>query len=194
MADINSSPRVQPLVQNSQIVSSVVGFSSSINNFALKLSIKLQESNFLLWNQQVDGVILSHKLHEVVVNSYIPPMLKNEQDRIVDVIFEEYESWIVHHFRVSYSTISCVKTCSWSVGQILQTLYYSQMKAIVHKLRLDLKIRKKGTRSISEYVLRIRSITLSSWWHIAKMNHQTYKMSKHYYMCNKLGWICSNKN
>lgn len=34
-----------------QAVSNIVSFSGTSNTFALKLSVKLQENNFLLWNQ-----------------------------------------------------------------------------------------------------------------------------------------------
>lgn len=36
--------------------------------------------------------------------------------------------------------------------------FNSQMKTCAHQLRSELKTSKKGTRSISEYVLRIRTI------------------------------------
>src|ERR1043165_2122062 len=62
--------------------------------FGPKLSIKLQEKNFLLWNQQVEGIILSHKLHRFVVNPQIPSMFKNEEDRRANVHSNEYEAWI----------------------------------------------------------------------------------------------------
>lgn len=55
-------------------------FTHSDNTFAPKLSIKLQENNFMLSNQQVEGAILSHKLHRIVENPQIPPMFKTEND------------------------------------------------------------------------------------------------------------------
>lgn len=69
--------------------------SSSGNTFALKLSIKLQENNFLPWYQQIEGVILSHKLHKVVVNPQIPVMFKIYRDRLPNIVSEEYETWII---------------------------------------------------------------------------------------------------
>src|SRR3954468_19974016 len=79
------------------------------NAFGPKLSIKLQETNFILWNQQVEGVILSHKLHKFVVNPQIPPMYKTDEDRIGNTISAEYEAWIVQDqalFTWLLSTIS----------------------------------------------------------------------------------------
>lgn len=48
-----------------------------------------------MWNQGVDGVILSNKLHKFVFNPKIPPMYEN--DRSPNIMFEGYESWIVLH-------------------------------------------------------------------------------------------------
>ncbi|KAI5447498.1 hypothetical protein KIW84_015087 [Lathyrus oleraceus] len=79
------------------------------NTFAPKLSIKLQENNFLLWNQQVECVILSHKLHKVEVNPHIPSMFKIVSERLLNIVCEEYESWIIQDqnlFTWLISTIS----------------------------------------------------------------------------------------
>src|SRR4051812_35257942 len=95
----------------SQAVTQLSPFANSSNHsvFGPKLSIKLQEKNFLLWNQQVEGIILAHKLHRFVVNPQIPPMFKNDEDRRANIRSEEYESWIVQDqalFTWLLSTIS----------------------------------------------------------------------------------------
>lgn len=55
-------------------------FSDTTKTFAPKLSIKLQENIFLIWNQQVKEGILLHNLYKGVVNLQIPSMSKTEQD------------------------------------------------------------------------------------------------------------------
>lgn len=40
-------------------------------------------------------MILSHKLHKVAVNPYIPSMFKIDSERLSNIISEECESWIV---------------------------------------------------------------------------------------------------
>lgn len=96
MADQESNmENTQNMVRSSQVTASIMVHSSSGNMFALKLSIKLQEKNFLLWNKQVEGVILSHKLHKVVVNPHIPVMFKIDRDRFSNIVSKEYETWIV---------------------------------------------------------------------------------------------------
>jgi hypothetical protein len=55
--------------------------SSGTVHFAPKLSIKLDDKNLLLWHQQVEGVIISHKLHRFVVNPQIPAKYDSEANR-----------------------------------------------------------------------------------------------------------------
>lgn len=96
MADQESTMQdTQQVVRSSQAITSTMVHSSSGNTFAPKLSMKLQENNFLMWNQHIEGVILSHKLHKVVVNPQIPSMFKTDNDMLANIISEEYESWIV---------------------------------------------------------------------------------------------------
>jgi hypothetical protein len=45
------------------------------------LTIKLDENNFLLWSQQVNGVITAHNLHRFVVNPKIPLQFASAADR-----------------------------------------------------------------------------------------------------------------
>lgn len=105
----SSSQGVQLDTQNSEATLKIMTFTGLTNTFAPKVSIKLQENNFLLLNQQVEGVILSHKLHKIVVNPRIPPMFKTESDRIENIVSKAYEEWIVQDqalFTWLLSTIS----------------------------------------------------------------------------------------
>lgn len=69
--------------------------SSSPVGFTHALSVKLDDRNFLLWTQQVEAVIIAHKLHKFVVNLVIPQKYATETDRVLDLPTEEYERWIV---------------------------------------------------------------------------------------------------
>lgn len=57
--------------------------------------IKLHDNNYLLWNQQIEGLILTQRMHKLVVNPRIPQKFKTGQDRLEGKISEEYKSWIV---------------------------------------------------------------------------------------------------
>lgn len=112
------------------------------NTFAPKLFNKLQENNFLLWNQQVRLVILSHKLHKIMVNPQIPPMLLSNSDRIVNIVSEKYEAWVVQDqamFTWFLSTISEVVlprllSCKHAheIWDKIHKHFNSQMKSRVH--------------------------------------------------------------
>lgn len=71
---------------SSHDVASFFGSSSSSPSFGPKLSIKLQDDNYLLWNQQVKGVILSHKLHNYVVNPRISHMFKINEYHLQNIV------------------------------------------------------------------------------------------------------------
>ncbi|MCI12591.1 retrovirus-related Pol polyprotein from transposon TNT 1-99, partial [Trifolium medium] len=136
--------------------------------FAHKLSIKLTESNFLLWIQQVEGVILANKLHRFVANPNIPPKFNSEADRALNNVTAEYERWIVQDqmlftwmlASLSEAILPRVIGCKHShqVWDKIHKHFHSIMKARVRQLRSELKTTKKGTRTISEYVLRIKAI------------------------------------
>jgi histone deacetylase 1/2 len=151
---------------------SLTGASSTANNsgtisFAPKLSIKLNEKNFLLWNQQVEGVIISHKLHRFVVNPQIPAKYASKSDRDLDLISEAYDQWLVHDQMlftwllstlaesVLPRTINCRH--SFQVWEQIHKYFHTHLKAKVRQLRSEQKTVKKGTKSITEFVLRIRA-------------------------------------
>jgi histone deacetylase 1/2 len=137
-------------------------------NFAPKLSIKLNDKNFLLWNQQVEGVIVSQKLHRFVVNPQIPTKYACESDHELDKVSEAYDQWLVHDQMlftwllstlaesVLPRTIDCRHT--FQVWDQIHQYFNAHLKAKVRQLRSKLKTVKKGTKSIAEFVLRVRAI------------------------------------
>lgn len=77
--------------------------------FTHALSLKLDEKNYLLWNQQVEGVIITDKLHRFVVNPIIPMKYDTETDRVLNLVSEAYEKWLVQdqlHFTWLLSSLS----------------------------------------------------------------------------------------
>lgn len=137
-------------------------------SFTHPLSIKLDDTNFLIWSQQVEAVIIAHKLHRFVVNPDIPLKYSSEVDRAQDKVSDAYEKWLVQDqmlftwllSSLSDSFLPRVLGCkhSWEAWDKIQKHFHSTMKAKVRQLRSELKSTKKGTRSVNEYVLRIKSI------------------------------------
>ncbi|CAI8596383.1 unnamed protein product [Vicia faba] len=164
----NSHTQNQDLSRNT---SSSFFTPNSNNTYGPKLSIQLKDNNYLLWNQQVEGVILTQKMHRFVVNPQIPVKFKTDQSRILNKIFDEYEVWIVQDqalFIWLLSTISefvlpRVLSCkhSYEVWDRIHKFFNAQMRARVRQLRVELKTTKKGNLSITEFVLRIKAIMSS---------------------------------
>lgn len=75
----------QDMLKSSQAMTSSMVHTSSGNAFSPKLSIKLQENNFVLWNQQVEHVVLSHNLHKIVGNPQIPSVFKTNIERLSNI-------------------------------------------------------------------------------------------------------------
>lgn len=136
--------------------------------FAHPLSIKLDEKNFLLWTQQVEGVSTAHRLHCFVVNPTIPQKYINQRDLEADLPSVEYEKWLIQDqmlftwllSSLSDSILPLVIGCkhAYQVCDKVHSHFQSQMRAKVRQLRSELKNNKKGNRHINEYVLRIKLI------------------------------------
>lgn len=119
----------------------------------------------------MENVILSHKLHKIVVNPTIPTMFKTDNVRLLNIVSEEYESWIVQDQAlftwlisiISELVIPIVLFCkhAYELWDKVHKHFHSQMKAKVHQLIVELKTIKKGNSTVSEYVLRIRAIVNS---------------------------------
>lgn len=135
------------------------------------LTIKLDENNFLLWSQQVNGVITAHNLHRFVVNPEIPLQYANVADRLDDKNSDEYQQWLFKDqslFTWLLSTISDnvlprVLSCKHSheVWEKIHKYFNSVLKSRARQLRSELKNTKKLARSVNEYLLRIKSIVNS---------------------------------
>ncbi|CAI8585705.1 unnamed protein product [Vicia faba] len=97
--------KIQTLTQETLTV-----FTSSKSNssFRPKILIKMQENNYLLWNQQVEGVFLAQKMNKLVVNPQIPQKFKTPQDRLSGVFSNEYESWIAQDHTVFIWLLSTI--------------------------------------------------------------------------------------
>lgn len=66
---------------------------SAFKTFAQQITIKLDDSNFLSWKQQVECIIRIHKLHRHLTNPDIPPRYLTVDDRASDVKNLAYHAW-----------------------------------------------------------------------------------------------------
>ncbi|KAI5392310.1 hypothetical protein KIW84_076916 [Lathyrus oleraceus] len=95
MAKPTQAATITSFVPTSPVTSSSISDLSSSHDFCLMIFIKLHDNNYLLWNQQIEGLILTQRMHKLVVNPHIPQKFKTGQDRLEGKISEEYKSWIV---------------------------------------------------------------------------------------------------
>ncbi|MCI37693.1 retrovirus-related pol polyprotein from transposon TNT 1-94, partial [Trifolium medium] len=58
------------------------------------ITIKLDEKNYLLWSQQVNGVITAHNLHRFVVNPEIFLQYASVADHLDGKNSDEYQKWL----------------------------------------------------------------------------------------------------
>lgn len=117
-------------------------------------------------------MIASHKLHRFVVNPQIPLKYNSKLDRLNDIIYDAYDKWLVQWLiqdqmlftwllsTLSDSVLPRVLGCkhSFQVWDKIHEHFHSYLKAKVRQFRSELKGIKKGNRSISDYVLRIKAL------------------------------------
>ncbi|MCI19265.1 retrovirus-related Pol polyprotein from transposon TNT 1-103, partial [Trifolium medium] len=135
------------------------------------LTIKLTEKNFLLWSQQVNGVITTHNLHRFVVNPEIPLQYASVGDLLDGKNSNEYQQWLFKDqslFTWLLSTIfddvlPRVVNCKHAheVWDQIHKYFNFVLKSRARQLRSELRNTKKLARSVSEYLLRIKSIVNS---------------------------------
>ncbi|MCH81597.1 retrovirus-related Pol polyprotein from transposon TNT 1-94, partial [Trifolium medium] len=135
------------------------------------LTIKLDEKNFLLWSQQVNGVITAHNLHRFVLNPQIPLQFDSIEARSLGQNSEAYQQWLVKDqtlftwllSTLSDSVLPRVLSCrhAYEVWDKIHKYFNSVFKSRARQLRSELKNTKKLARSINEYLLRIKTFVNS---------------------------------
>jgi histone deacetylase 1/2 len=133
---------------------------SSKSGLTHSLTIKLDEKNFLLWNQQVTGVITAHNLHRFVVNPEIPLQYASVADRLDGKSSDEYQkllfkdqslfTWLLS--TISDSVLPRVLDCkhSYEVWEKIHKYFNSVLKSRARQLRSELKNTKKLARSVND--------------------------------------------
>jgi histone deacetylase 1/2 len=135
------------------------------------LTIKLDENNFLLWSQQVNGVITAHNLHRFVVKPQISLQFATAEDRAIGKNSDEYQQWLIKDqtlftwllLTLSDGVLPRVLSCrhAHEVWDKIHKYFNSVLKSRARQLRSELKNTKKMSKSVNEYLLRIKSIVNS---------------------------------
>uniref|UniRef100_A0A803QF40 Retrotransposon Copia-like N-terminal domain-containing protein n=1 Tax=Cannabis sativa TaxID=3483 RepID=A0A803QF40_CANSA len=106
--------------------------------FSHKVSVKLDDNNFLLWRPQILSAIRGHRLQDYISDSFQPPLkYLNQEDEVLGQINLKYTEWEVQ-------------------DQLLYSWLLSSMSDGI--LTRILQNQKKGSLSVNEYLLRIKTI------------------------------------
>lgn len=128
---------------------------ASRDNLLHPVTVKLDDSNFFSWRQQVEGVILTHGLQKYVVDPDPPQRYLNEEDRAADVVNPAHLAWEKQDSTLFTWLLS---TISDSVWDAIQDYFQTQNHARSAQLRTELRNITKGTRTVTEFLKRVKTI------------------------------------
>lgn len=132
------------------------------------LSIKLSTDNFLIWRKQIVSTVRGHRLHHYLDDSVSPPpKFATPADKTAGTINSEFLDWeqqdqlILSWILASVSEgvlprlINC-DTAS-QVWSTIESYFSQQIRAKVSQYKLQLQNQKKGSLTMNEYLLKIRT-------------------------------------
>src|ERR1044072_3426929 len=168
------SIRVQPL-----------SMAASSPSFPLSIAAKLSDFNFLLWEQQIDPIITSHRMNRFLVNPEIPQKYLSDHDRVLEILSPEYLIWEQQDAylltwlqstltkEVLLQMIGCKH--SYQLWERLHSGFFSLTEAKSRELRLELRDIKLGSKGIADYLQRIKMLcdSLSSIGDSVSQKEQT---------------------
>ncbi|KAF7809961.1 Retrovirus-related Pol polyprotein from transposon TNT 1-94 [Senna tora] len=138
-------------------------------SFNHNLSVKLDEKNYLLWRQQILAALEGHDLEMYVAGSkFIPPRFDTNEDKAAGKLSLSYLKWKKQDKLIlswllgsmTESMLTRVNECehSYEAWNIMIEQFGINTKAKVHQFRTELRGIKKGTKSMSEFLLKIKAI------------------------------------
>ena len=130
--------------------------------------MKLDDSNYLQWKQQVEGVQRGTKMMKFVVSPQIPPVYLKDAAREAGTenpVYSEWEeqdsllcTWVLFTISPSILLRFIRLQNSWQVWEEIHSYYFTQMRTCFRQLRYELCAITKGSRKISEFISRVREI------------------------------------
>jgi histone deacetylase 1/2 len=135
------------------------------------VSVKLDDSNYLQWKQQIEGVLRGTKMVKYVISPQIPPVYLTDADResgSENPAYSEWEeqdsllcTWILSTISSSLLSRFVRLRHSWQVWEEVHSYCYTQMRTRSRQLRSELRAITKGSRSVADFIARIRTISES---------------------------------
>ncbi|KAF7824348.1 Retrovirus-related Pol polyprotein from transposon TNT 1-94 [Senna tora] len=162
---------VDPQTPQSSSTSSIplIEKEKNVITFNHNLSVKLDDKNYLLWRQQILAALEGHDLEKYVTGSrFVPPKFDTEGDRDAGKLSLNYLKWkkqdkVILSWllgSMTESMLTHVNECehSYEAWNIMIEQFGINTKARVHLYRTELRGIKKGTKTMSEFLLKIKAI------------------------------------
>ncbi|XP_021803199.1 uncharacterized protein LOC110747311 [Prunus avium] len=131
----------------------------SFPNFSTLLSTKLSETNYLLWESQVQPYLIGKKFWRFIDGSHPcpPAVLIPTKDKAVDDAQDPVYSSFHSHQAVLAQVVGL--TTSKAVWDCLRQNFSQQSLAIATHLKFQLLTITKGTKTVSEYLALAKSLS-----------------------------------
>ncbi|KAF7831079.1 Retrovirus-related Pol polyprotein from transposon TNT 1-94 [Senna tora] len=137
---------------------------------AQAISSKLDDKNFLSWKMQAMATIRGHRLQKYILGEkYVPPRFLTEEDMENGVYSDEFLDWEAQDAvllawllnSMGDVMVSRMVGCAYSyqIWARLEELFASRTLARERQLKAELKNTKKGSSSMTEYILKIKKTT-----------------------------------
>ncbi|KAL5740224.1 hypothetical protein ACOSQ2_029404 [Xanthoceras sorbifolium] len=148
MASSSSNTCQQTQSQQSQ-QSSTMDFGSLAKTLHFNLPIKLDEDNYIYWKTQILPAVNALDLEEYIDSSKHPPSQFTNQILLF---------WLIS--TLSQKVVGQVTKCKSSLEawSKLENLYSQKSMAKILNLRQQLQTIRKGSHSVSDFVLKIKNI------------------------------------
>lgn len=142
--------------------------SLSLGTIINYVSIRLDETNYLLWRSQFVPILVANDLYGYVDGSILPPPKIKKSAEGKETSNPEFLSWR----KTDQFVLSCINATltqgilaqvlgdftAYEVWQSLHSMFLEQSQARFDLLKGDIQSIQKGTASMSEYLNRLKHL------------------------------------
>ena len=167
--------------------------SLSLGTIINYISIKLDESNYLLWRSQFVPILIANDLYGYVNGSVTPPQTTIKSTEGKEIPNPNFFSWC----KVDQFVLSCINatltqgilaqtlrhSTAHEVWESLHSMFLEQSQARFDLFKGDIQSIQKGTSSISKYLNRLKHIVDS----LAALQHPVLDQELVRHALNSLG-------
>ncbi|KAI3985127.1 hypothetical protein MKX01_027213 [Papaver californicum] len=142
----------------------------SIRDLVLLISVKLNETNFLVWKKQLLPILKSYNLFSYMDSTVEPPPTKitNPTTNIPEpnplyLEWKKQDLWLLGGSQATFSDSLIANTPVFSSArelyEYMESTFSSQVTAHNHHLRVQLQTIQKLNSSITEFLNKLKTIS-----------------------------------